>query len=143
MVIISFRQKQQVTSPGVFISIRNNSLTSAASEILPNKTEKKTKQIWRDDEDLNKLLEERSKTDNETISYKKLTRLIKSRIRKLRNEKMRKEAEELNEFATKREIEALYKTFKSESSAFRDPKQNNACDPQKMKEYFAKHFGPR
>ena len=102
MVIIFFRQKQQVTSPGVFISIRNNSLTSAASEILPNKTEKKTEQIWRDDEDLNKLLEERSKTDNETTDYKKLTRMIKSRIRKLRNEKMRKEAEELNEFATKR-----------------------------------------
>ena len=56
---------------------------------------------------------------------------------------MRVEAEELNSYATKREIEALYKTFKSDSSAFRNVKKTNDCDPQKMKEYFAKHFGPQ
>ena len=117
-----------------------HSLTTAASEVLPNKSKKKTNQIWKDDGDLNKLLDERAKTDNGTNDYKKLTKLIKSRIRKLRNEKMRNEASELNEFATKREIEALYKTFKSDNSAFRDIKRSNDCDPQKMKEYFAKHF---
>ena len=120
-----------------------HSLTTAASEVLPNKSKKKINQIWKDDGDLNKLLDERAKTDNGTNDYKKLTKLIKSRIRKLRNEKMRNEASELNEFATKREIEALYKTFKSDNSAFRDIKRSNDCDPQKMKEYFAKHFGPR
>ena len=67
--------------------------------------------------------------------------MIKSRIHKLKNEKLRLEADELNSFATKKEIEALYKSFKSEGSTFREMKRKNNCDPQKMKEYFAKHFG--
>ena len=126
--------------------ISNNlvkSLTNAAAEVLPNQSKRNIKQIWKDDKDLNNLLDERAKVVNASVEYQKITKLIKSRIRKLKNEKMRVEAEELNSYATKREIEALYKTFKSDSSAFRNVKQTNDCDPQKMKEYFAKHFGPQ
>lgn len=117
------------------------SLSNAAAETLPNLNKKKISQLWKDDSALNKLLDDRAKTTKDSIQYVKISRMIKSRIRKLRNEKLRLEADELNSFATKREIEALYKSFKSEGSTFREMKRKNDCDPQKMKEYFAKHFG--
>ena len=117
------------------------SLSNAAAETLPNINKKNINQLWKDDSVLNKLLDDRAKTIKDSIQYVKVSRRIKSRIRKLKNEKLRLEADELNSFATKKEIEALYKSFKSEGSTFREMKRKNNCDPQKMKEYFAKHFG--
>ena len=119
------------------------SLTNAASEVLPNNTRKNIRQLWKDDQSLNRLLEERAITVKDSADYNRMTKFIKSRIRKLKNEKMRIEAEELNSFATKREIEALYKSFKEDGSTFKDIKKKDGCDPQKLKEYFAKHFGPQ
>ena len=126
--------------------ISNNlvsSLKTAASEVLPNKTKTCIRQVWKDDQDLNSLLEERALTEKASIAYKKLTKSIKSRIMKLRNDKMRSEADEINNFATKREIERLFKSFKNDGSTFRNIKEGKGCNPQKLTEYFAKHFGPR
>ena len=53
---------------------------------------------------------------------------------------MRNEAEEINTFATKREIESLYKSFKDDGSTFKQGRSNGGCDPQKVKECFEKHF---
>ena len=100
-------------------------------------------QVWKEDQELNKLLEERGLTEKASNAHKKLTKSIKSRIRKLRNDKMRAEAEEINKFATKREIERLFKSFKNDGSTFRNIKAEKGCNPQKLTEYFAKHFGPR
>ena len=47
--------------------ISNNlvsSLKTAASEVLPNKTKTCIRQVWKDDQDLNSLLEERALTEN-------------------------------------------------------------------------------
>ena len=106
--------KRKTENPTVE-EISNNlvsSLKTAASEVLPNKTKTCIRQVWKDDQDLNSLLEERALTEKASIAYKKLTKSIKSRIMKLRNDKMRSEAEEINNFATKREIERLFKSFK-------------------------------
>ena len=126
--------------------ISNNlvsSLKTAAHEVLPNKNKISIRQVWKDDQDLNKLLEERSKTEKASIAYKKVTKSIKSRIRKLKNEKLRAEAEELNNYAEKREIERLFKSFKNDGSTFRNVTEKESCDPHKLQEYFEKHFGNR
>ena len=70
--------------------ISNNLISSlkiAASDVLPNKTKICVRQVWKDDQELNKLLEERALTEKASNAHKKLTKSIKSRIRKLRNDK--------------------------------------------------------
>ena len=116
-------------------------LTTAASNILPVKSPTKTNEIWKDDEILNGLLRERTektKSSNEKII---LTRKIKRRVLALRNKKLLNEANELNDFSTKREIEVMYKSFKNDGSSFKPIKENNKCDKQKLQEYFSSHFG--
>ena len=107
------------------------SLSNAAAETLPNLNKKNINQLWKDDSALNKLLDDRAKTIKDSIQYVKISRMIKSRICKSKNEKLCLGADELNSFATKREIEALHKSFKSEGSTFRDMKRKNDCDPRK------------
>ena len=116
------------------------SLKQAASEVLPVQQVTEVKQIWRDDAKLNDLLSEKSRAEPKSIEHKKLCRLVKSRIRKLRNEKVKAEANELNSFATKREIELLYKTFKNDGSTFKQVKSKEGCEPYKLKKYFEEHF---
>ena len=116
------------------------SLKQAASEVLPVQQVKEVNQIWRDDAKLNSLLSEKSLAEPKSIEHKKLCRSIKSRIRKLRNDKVRAEADELNTFATKREIESLYKAFKNDGSTFKQVKSKEGCEPHKLKKYFEEHF---
>ena len=120
-----------------------DSLTEAAEKILPEKTRKQITQIWKEDQDLNELLAKRAKEEKTSQEYKNITKSVKSRIRKLRNEKIRREADELNTFATKRDIEALYKSFKDDGSTFKRIRHKNECDPQKLREYFENHFRTR
>ena len=87
-------------------------------------------------------MEKRSRTEPSSLrasrqrklsnEYKNLTKSIKKRVKKLRNENIRKEADEINSYATKRQIEALYRSFKYEGTSFKDVKQNDKCDPQKL-----------
>ena len=92
---------------------------------------------------MNELLAQRAKEENTSHKYKTITKSIKSRIRKLKNEKIRREADELNSFATKRAIEALYKSFKDDGSTFKQIRTKDVCDPQKLRDYFENHFQKR
>ena len=49
-----------------------------------------------------------------SASYKITTKKIKKRVVFLRNEKLSLEAEEINDHATKREIEELFRSIKSD-----------------------------
>ena len=49
--------------------------------------------------------------------------LIKRRVLALRNKKLLNEANELNNFSTKREIEMMYKSFKNDGSSFKPIKK--------------------
>ena len=64
-----------------------HSLTETAEKILPEKTRKQITQIWKEDQDLNELLAKRAKEEKKSQEYKNITKSVKSRIRKLRNEK--------------------------------------------------------
>lgn len=116
-------------------------LNEAADLTLPKKKKAETtKEIWKDDELLNILLLERGKSQRGSQIYRTLTKKIKKRVNKLRNDKMKQEAEEINQFATNREVEELFRSFKSDGSTFKTTKRKNGCDQDKLKEYFEKHF---
>ena len=70
-----------------------------------------------------------------------VSKLIKKRILKLKNQKVKQEADEINAFSTKRQIEELYRAFKNDNSCFKNGTTAKKCDPQKLIEYFADHFG--
>ena len=61
-------------------------------------------------------------------------------MKHLRNEKLKKEAEEINQFANKRQIENLFRAFKDDNHAFKTPFKSTKCDPTKLKDYFYNHF---
>ena len=115
------------------------SLNYSARNILPRKTRKVTRDIWKDDEEINNILQERSTLDRVSDQYKFLSKRIKKRIRHLRNDKLKAEAEELNKFANKRQVENLFRIF-DDNHAFKSVSKNTKCDPGKLKEYFYNHF---
>ena len=69
-----------------------------------------------------------------------ITKEIKTRVNQLRNEKLANEATKINEYATQKEVEQLYKSFKDENSSFKAPSTTKRCEPHKLKEFFRKHF---
>ena len=116
-------------------------LNSAAQATLPNKRKNnKTDETWKDDIDLNTLLRERSVTAHGGADFKRLTKLIKRRVNHLRNEKIKAEADIINEHANRKEVEQLFRKFKSDNSSFKNEKPISKCEPSKLKAYFHKHF---
>ena len=99
----------------------------SAKETLPSKVRKnREKELWKDDELLNSYLKDRSKTERNGQNYKEVSKKIKKRIRHLRNLKMQEEADEINEHATNRQVEDLFKSIKSDGSTFKATKRTNA-----------------
>ena len=117
-----------------------DSLKNAAKDVLPQKVKRNVKQVWKDDSVLNDLLERKALCNRKSIEHKQLCKQVKSRIRKIRNDKVSAEANELNTYASKREIETLYKAFKDDGSTFKQLPSKKGCDPAKLKEYFENHF---
>ena len=56
------------------------------------------------------------------------------------NKKISDEAGEINSFATKRQREEFYRSFKEDNIGFKNVSSVSKCDPQKHKEYFFDHF---
>ena len=115
-------------------------LNAAARISLPPKTVKCAQEIWKDDDELNRILQERSTLPRNSDQHKQLTKLIKKRVRYLRNQKMKTEADEINQYANKRQIENLFRAFKDDNHAFKPSSRNLKCDPSRLKEYFCNHF---
>ena len=111
-----------------------------ARKILPDVEKKKIKETWKLDEELNKLLDDRMQTKLGTARHKELSKLVKKRVWQLRNERLKTEAREINEYAKRRQIEEMYRNIKSTNSAFKDARSSKKCDPKKLKDYFQKHF---
>ena len=116
-------------------------LKTAGEASLPLITRKqKVKEIWKEDKVFNDLLNERSKHKIGSQEYKSYTKKIKTRIRFLRNEKLKREAEEINENANRREIEELYRRLKTDAASFKNLRGKQKCDPEKLKKHFMTHF---
>ena len=116
-------------------------LKDSAQLSIPAKTNKCNHEIWKHDELLNKYLEERANLERGTTLYKDISKKIKKRVGWLRNEKLKMEAEELNKFANKRQIENLFRKFKDDNHAFKSSSTSKEkCDPAMLKQYFRDHF---
>ena len=116
-------------------------LKNAASSVLPEKSKKiYTGEIWKDDEFLNNLLKQRAAFSRGTNEYKSFTNKIKKRVRDLRNIKYRQEANQINEYANRKQVEKLYRSMKSDNSAFKDVAKRQQCDPGELQKFFSKHF---
>ena len=97
-------------------------------------------EIWKSDVQLNNLLDQRKLTMKNTEAYKETTKKIKRRVRNLRNEKLCKEANSINELSSRRQVEELFKNFKADNLPFKTPVKTNKCDPKLLKDHFQKHF---
>ena len=116
-------------------------LKVAMQTTLKKKSKNKSaNELWKDDKDLNRLLSQRRGLKRNTNEYKNITRSIKNRVNALRNDKITKEAREINEFSNRRKVEELYRSFKSDNSSFKYVKSSKRCDPHKLKEFFKQHF---
>ena len=116
-------------------------LENAAQTTLKNmNTTNPSRQTWKEDKTLNLLLEQRKTFDRTSDGYKETTKKIKKHVRHLRNEKISTEAKQINEYSNRRNIEELYRSFKSDNSSFKKQTSRNKCDPKKLKEFFKKHF---
>ena len=99
---------------------------------LPKIQKQSINETWKLDTELNELLAKRMETNMHTIQYKELTKSIKKRVKQLKNDRLREEAEKINEFANKRKIEQLFKEIKSKNSAFKEIRSSSTCDPDKL-----------
>ena len=114
---------------------------ATATQILPRKSKRgKERELWRNDEILNSLLNQRTNHDMQSPQYKKVSKAIKKRVTWLRNEKLRSEAEEINEYANTREIEELFRSIKADGSTFKNTRHKSGCDPAQLKQHFINHF---
>ena len=119
-----------------------SALNSAAESTIPAKVKTCVRETWCEDNEFNALLEERKNHIVGSEYYKSATKRIKKHIRKLRNEKLSREAENINLHNNERQIEELYRSFKDDNSSFQNVKTNTKCDPAKITEHFQKHFKP-
>ena len=117
-----------------------NLLSDAASRTLKTAKPKKCMEIWKDDGQLNALINERQAYTRESDEYKTATKQIKKRVKFLRNEKLKNEANEINEHASRREVEKLYRRMKSSDSAFKSINNTSKCDPSILRNHFYQHF---
>ena len=142
----SLNQKlQNIQHDGIDAITRSNvlidAMSKAANETIPIKQKsEKNEEIFKNDKDLNTLLNSRSSLTKGTEAYKKATKLIKKRVQFIRNQKLRREAELINQHATRRETEELFRNMKSDNSSFKPTKRINKCDAEKLKQYFFHHF---
>ena len=89
-----------VNSGNISDNLKTN-LIKIAEKILPVTQKAKLNEVWREDGTFNQLINERARCDKATDRHKELTRNIKKRVRYLKNQKLREEADEINLCAQK------------------------------------------
>ena len=119
-----------------------SALSSAAESTLPSKVKTRVRETWSEDDEFNTLLQQRKNYSFGSEDYKDLSKRIKKRIRHLRNEKLSREADNINMHYNQRQIEELYRSFKDDNSSFRNVKMKAKCDPVKITDHFKQHFNP-
>ena len=77
---------------------------------------------------------------NGTPSYKDVTKKVENKVKWLKNKKLELEADALNTFANKRQVDELFRRLKSDNSTFLDTNRKQKCDSNKLKEHFKRHF---
>lgn len=134
-----FQSYQDTDTNNIYDNIVDT-ITTAANETLPAINIKKRNELWKNDKELNRLVDERCTIERGSDRYKRQTNLIKKRARKVKNEFLKSYADEINNFSNKRKIEELCRSFKNDNSTFRDSRTRSSCDPMSLRNYFMQHF---
>jgi len=124
-------------------NIYNNildTITTAADETLPEINKKECNELWKNDTELNKLVDDRYTMEKGGDVYIRQTKLIKKRARKLKNEFLKSYADEINNLSNQRKTEELCRSFKNNNVTFRDSRVRKSCDPMSLRNYFMEHF---
>jgi len=114
-------EKVDKNSPEL-LSSKIVNILNKAGESLPFIAKDIATEWWKNDNQFNTLLDDRSKLDRGSKEYLTKSKEIKKRIQFLRNEKLKSEAEDINRYANQKEIEKLFRSIKKESTAFKDIK---------------------
>ena len=119
-----------------------SSMRTAANNILPDKpppNQSCKHEIWKNDPEINDLIEQRANVTPGTYAYKEMTKRMKKRANHLRYLKLDKEAAEINMKAINNDIRELFKEVSRDNSSFKK-NSSSKCDPQELKEFFEMHF---
>lgn len=128
-------------SPNEISQKITNILNSSAKQCLKRSgSRNNSKDIWKDDIEFNNLISQRQNLHKDDIAYKKLTKAIKKRTTHLRNEKLQREAENINEYASRKQVEDLYRNMKIGNTSFKKLHRKSRCNPVKLKKHFMSHF---
>ena len=118
-----------------------DALNKAAKNTIPPKTKfRSDNNPWKNDIEFNNIIDVRQNVEKNSDEYKELTKKLKKRIKFLKNQRLKQEANNINMFATNGEIEQLYKSFTTDTSPFVNNSPTKKCDPLKLKQHFQKHF---
>ena len=128
------------TSDDISTKITNVLKTAAQDTLLTSTSKDCYKELWRNDREFNQLLTRRQDLPKDSIAYKSITKDVKKRITFLRNQKLRNEAAEINENASRRQVAELYRKMKDCNTIFRQLREKQCCDSKKLKDYFKAHF---
>ena len=82
----NFKSSDQNTASALSENIVKN-LSESANTVLPRKARRHNRELWKDDEEFNSLIRERSLVQKQSDDYKRITKKLKKRIRSLRNKK--------------------------------------------------------
>ena len=119
------------------------SLIKEASRVLPTRPKPSQKSFpWDDDMKLKDLLVQRRNYHirRDRSDYRRLTKMVKKRVKQLKNEHFKSEAEKINFAVLTRDMEKAYAVAKQQASAHvKKPKQTK-CDG--LSQFFKAHFNP-
>ena len=118
-------------------------VNTAAEETIPKKKSRVQQQCpWKVDAVLNLLFDKRHNLSPNTADYITCCKDIKKRINLLKNQHLQQEANEINQHATKREIEELFRSMQSDGSTYKNVNKKSACEPSLLRKHFFEHFNP-
>ena len=69
--------------------------------------------MWKNDQEFNRLLNQRRYFSKHDVEYKTITKAVKKRIKHLRKEKLSKETDEISENANRRQVEKLNQSIQN------------------------------
>ena len=120
-----------------------NTVKNCAETTLPKKNRIEKNKPWNNDEKLKKLFQSKDELMSKNGDQKLISAVrkkIRHRVRFLRNEHYKQEAEKINQLYINREIEKLFSRAKSQQSTLNPI--NSTCPPEKILKHFKNHFNP-
>ena len=118
-------------------------LKEIADTQIPDASSDRSSPPWRNDPELNDLLQQRDiarQNGDPDVFIKSLSRRILNRHKTLKNDFFKAEAAKINFHAINRQIAKLFMKGKSQKTTLKSPP--SSCPPEKLIDHFTNHFNP-